>query len=373
MFRLPLVRALFRASPRPVTAPSFFSSHTRSVSPSIRSISWRTCAPRSSTLDSPTRAFRSLQPNPFANAPRRTIGRATKYRRFQNGSRKEPLWLFLVRKSKFEHYVIIGVLVGGFYVYNIETVEMTGRRRFNCIPASWELRMGETTYAQTLQQVRGKILPDYHPLTIHVSQVLARLIPEAPIDGANWKVHVIDDPREKNAFVLPGGKVFVYTGILPICKDDDGLAAVLGHEIAHVVAHHTAERLSLSYIGFAAVGAAVFLFDFSGQLSTLFYNLFFELPHSRTQELEADTMGLMMMAKACYNPEAAAQLWERMHIEEGGSAPPQILSTHPASPNRRDAIREILHKADAIFEDNGCHSVRGFLPHFYESSRSLGR
>ncbi|PWY87775.1 putative peptidase [Aspergillus heteromorphus CBS 117.55] len=369
MFRLPLVRAFFRVPPPPPAPASSLltrriPSHSRSVSPSIRSLSWRTGTARPSSLQPPLRAFRPPS-RPFSNSPHSKAWRSNNYRRFDtnNGSR-QPLWMQLVHKSKPQHYVIIGLIGGGFYVYNLETVEITGRRRFNCIPAAWELKIGQQSYQEVLQQTRGKILPENHPITIRVKQILSQLIPHAPIEGADWKVHVINDP-EQNAFVLPGGKVFVYTGILPICKDTDGTAAVLAHEIAHVVAHHTSERLSRNFITIGAIAALVLLFDISGQLSSAFMNLFFELPHSRAQETEADAMGLMMMAKACFNPEAAAEMWDRMN-QAVKDAPPQFLSTHPAATNRRDALRELLHKADAIYEDSGCHTIRGFLPRFNE-------
>ncbi|KAE8406080.1 TCP-1/cpn60 chaperonin family-domain-containing protein [Aspergillus pseudonomiae] len=237
---------------------------------------------------------------------------------------------------------------------------MTGRRRFNCVSAQRELEMGRQSYQEVLNENRGSILPEYHPLTIQVDRVLQRLIPQAPIEGADWKVHVIKDDSMLNAFVLPGGKVFVYTGILPICKDEDGLAAVLGHEIAHVVAHHPAERMSNSFITMGAAFLVSLLFDISGQLPSLLMNLAYSLPNSRTQEAEADEIGLMMMAKACFNHEAAVELWARMQEAEKG-APPQFLSTHPSSYNRMEAIRGWSIKAEAAYEDSGCHAIGGFI------------
>lgn len=198
--------------------------------------------------------------------------------------------------------------------------------------------MGQQSYEEVLRSTRGKILPENHPLTIMVNGVLRRLIPQAPIEGADWRVHVIKDDGMVNAFVLPGGKVFVYTGILPICKDEDGLAAVLGHEIAHVVAHHPAERMSNNILKVGAVLLISMLFDISGQIPSLLLNLMYSLPNSRTQEAEADNIGLMMMSKACFNPEAAVGLWARMQKAEQ-EAPPQFLSTHPSSYNRMEAIR----------------------------------
>lgn len=148
----------------------------------------------------------------------------------------------------------------------------------------------------------------------------------------------------------------MYTGILPICQDEDGLAAVLGHEIAHVVARHPAERMSNSFLTLGTVFLVSLLFDVSGQLSSMLVNLMWSLPNSRTQEAEADNIGLMMMSQACFNPEAAVKLWRRMQQQEKG-APPQFMSTHPSSYNREEAIRGWLEKAETIYQDNGCSSL----------------
>lgn len=127
---------------------------------------------------------------------------------------------------------------------NLEEVPVSGRRRFNFIPAKVEEALGESTVEQIRQEYAGRFLPDHDPRVKLVKRVLERLLPFAFREGKGlsemtWEVHVIDSP-EQNAFVVPGGKVFVFTGILPYCRDEDGVAAVLGHEIAHVVAHHTA-------------------------------------------------------------------------------------------------------------------------------------
>lgn len=141
-----------------------------------------------------------------------------------------------------------------------------------------------------------------------VNKVLARLIPAAGLEGQNWEVQVIDDAEEKNAFVLPGNKVFVFSGILPICAGEDGLAAVLGHEIAHNIAHHSAEKLSqMAYL----IPIALLLsgtFDISGSLAQFILDIALERPGSRKMEAEADHIGLLMMAQACYDPSAAVGL-----------------------------------------------------------------
>ncbi|KAK2755777.1 putative secondary metabolism biosynthetic enzyme [Arachnomyces sp. PD_36] len=242
---------------------------------------------------------------------------------------------------------------------------VSGRRRFNCVTADQELKLGKQSYNQIMAEYRGRILPASHPYTQFVDRVMRRLIPFAEMGGGqggmttDWEVHVIKDDQMRNAFVLPGGKVFVFTGILPITEDEDGMAAILGHEIAHVVAHHAAERMSSSILAVVAVAATAILFDVSGNLSSMIFNLAFGLPNSRTQEAEADHIGLTMMAKGCYNPQAAVKLWGRMQQAEKG-APPEFLSTHPSSYNRMEAIRERLPAAEQTYSDSGCSETIGY-------------
>ncbi|KAF3394058.1 putative T-complex protein 1 subunit theta [Penicillium rolfsii] len=300
------------------------------------------------------------------------------YNRFNSSSSRPSLFHTLIYRSKPHHFVLIGLGLSGVYLYNTEVVEMTGRRRFNCVSHAAELKMGEQSYREVLAQSRGRVLPDNHPLAQMVNRVLQRLIPQVDIVGADWRVHVIVDDGNANAFVLPGGKVFVYTGILPICQDEDGLAAVLGHEIAHVVARHPAERMSNSFLTLGTVFLISLLFDVSGNLSSMLVNLMWSLPNSRTQEAEADNIGLMMMAKACFNPEAAVRLWHRMQQQEK-AAPPQFMSTHPSSYNREEAIRGWydvtklidpmslrvltilrLEKAETIYADSGCSTFGSY-------------
>src|SRR5271155_4555389 len=223
--------------------------------------------------------------------------------------------------------VIVGTgTVGGvFYVYNLEEVPITVRRLFNCLSPETEKQvLGDAGYKDLLQEYRGKILPENHPNTRMVKRVVERLLPAVGDLGTEteWAVHVIDEPNEKNAFVVPGGKVFVFTGILPICQDENGVATVLGHEIAHNVAHHVAERLSRSVFVLPLVIATSLLFDVSGSFASSVVNLILSLPNSRAQEAEADYLGVLMMAESCYDPNAAVEFWSRMK-QAGKGAPPQ--------------------------------------------------
>lgn len=252
---------------------------------------------------------------------------------------------------------------GGFYYYNREQVPISGRPRFNCISPAEEEEMAKSEYQELMQAYGPYILPPDHPHSRMVNNVLQRLIPAAGLEGENWEVKVIDDPDQANAFVLPGGKVFVYSGILPICAGEDGLAAVLGHEIAHNVAHHTAEKVSQDYVLYLGALLLTWTFNLSGQASHYILDLAFTKPNSREMEAEADYIGLLMMAKACYDPNAAVGIWERM-AEEERDAPPQFLSTHPADKTRMTHIQGWLPQAQQKRAEGQCGSVTEYVDDF---------
>lgn len=264
------------------------------------------------------------------------------------------------------------------YAFNQEQVPITQRWRFNVISPEKEKQFAADGYTQTLQEFRGKILPENHPYTQLVARVVERLLPSVgSLAGEEWRVHVIDEPDQRNAFVLPGGKVFVFTGLLPICQDENGLAAVLGHEIAHNVAHHLSERISQSFVTMAFAFLASFVFDISGGLANSIGSLFLSMPNSRTQEKEADHIGLLIMAQSCYDPHSAIGLWTRMAEAEKG-APPQFLSTHPTSYNRRELIRGWMPEAETKFNESECSMTGRYAQDFKQAfgasnSTQIGR
>lgn len=200
-----------------------------------------------------------------------------------------------------------------------------------------------------------------------VKRVVDRLLPASGIAGdGEWTITVINEPGETNAFVIPGGHVFVFTGILDIAQDEDAVAAVLSHEIAHNVAHHAAERMSKAFpLLIAAVGIAYFL-DTSLQLSQALVGYLLELPSSRKHEAEADHIGLLMMAQSCYDPEAAVRFWGTMQAveERKGGSPPQFLSTHPSSKNRQEWLQKMLPQAQQLMEQNNCSTTSRYMDDF---------
>jgi len=231
------------------------------------------------------------------------------------------------------------------------TVPVTGRRSFNLIPESQAIAMGEDAYQQVLSE--SKLItsgPDYE-MVVEVGNRIAAVADES----YDWEFALIDDPNTVNAFCLPGGKVAVYTGILPVARNADGLAVVMGHEIAHAVARHGSERMTdalaiqvagtglESLLGGTSEGSRNLImaaYGVGAQIGVL-------LPFGRSQESEADHIGLIYMARAGYDPQEAPRFWERMNAQSGGGAPPEFLSTHPNPENRVRQLREWMPEAEA--------------------------
>ncbi|KAI5849044.1 peptidase family M48-domain-containing protein [Tricharina praecox] len=290
-------------------------------------------------------------------------GGSNNYQRFNRRPTLGEMW-----ESPRFRKIAGGTAVGGvtFYAYNTEVVPVSGRRRFNIVSVENEAKMAVQMYEETIAQFEGRILPTNHHLTRRVRKILDRLIPASGLQDLEWEVFVIKDDSMKNAFVIPGGKVFVFSGILPICGDDDGLAAVMSHEIAHTVAHHAAERLSKSFIALAAVlvaGIAIGDPDMVGRMGRILIDLVYLRPGSRKQEAEADYIGLMMMAQACYRPEKAVTLWERMEAAEEFSMP-QFLSTHPSNVKRIQNIQQWLPEAKVKSEMSDCSGTPAVIDEF---------
>jgi metalloendopeptidase OMA1, mitochondrial len=178
----------------------------------------------------------------------------------------------------------------------------------------------------------------------------------APLPNAHWEFVLFDKPDVPNAFCLPGGKVGIFSGILPIMKDEAGMATVIGHEVAHAVARHGAERMSeglLIQLGGVVLATALQTKSEATQVLThqaygIGSTVGVALPHSRGQELEADHLGLLYMARAGYNPREAVDFWKRFaaYNDKKGGKPPEFLSTHPLDDRRIGQIEGLLPKAE---------------------------
>lgn len=174
------------------------------------------------------------------------------------------------------------------------------------------------------------------------------------LNDYQWEFNLIEDDAMVNAWCMPGGKVAFYTGIMPICKDEAGVAVVMGHEIAHAIANHGSERISQQYAAQAGLAAVSVIVTGSGS-ATIPADLIMQgagaatsvgiLSFSRKHESEADKLGLYFMAMAGYNPQEAPTFWERMAANSGGQAPPEFLSTHPSHSTRISDLKKAMPEA----------------------------
>ena len=254
------------------------------------------------------------------------------------------------------------VLIGLFLV-SCATVPLTQRQQLTLIPEVEILSMSFQQYEQIKKESRLSADRESNALLQRVGGRIAAaadaFITELRLNLVmDWEFILIQEDETVNAWCMPGGKVAVYTGILPYTKDETGLATVIGHEVAHALAQHGNERLSqglLVQLGGLTLAKAMESKPRTTQ--NLWLQAFglgaqigFLLPYSRTHEYEADRIGLILMARAGYNPEEAIAFWERMSTG-AGRKPPEFLSTHPADTNRIAAMKEHLPEAMRYFRN----------------------
>ncbi|MCU0599342.1 MAG: M48 family metallopeptidase [Desulfobacterales bacterium] len=240
------------------------------------------------------------------------------------------------------------------------TVPITGRQQLSLIPDSSMISMSIQEYDKFLKDHKLSKDQEKVALVKRVGVRIQRAVElyfrqnnmQAEISGYAWEFNLVES-KEVNAWCMPGGKVVVYTGILPITQDDAGLAVVIGHEVAHAVAKHGNERMSqglLAALGGVALSEALknepsktrqiwmAAYGLGAQFGVL-------MPYSRLQENEADHLGLIFMAMAGYDPHAAVPFWQRMSAKKGGGAPPEFLSTHPSDQKRIKNIQSLIPDA----------------------------
>jgi predicted Zn-dependent protease len=243
-------------------------------------------------------------------------------------------------------------------------VPITGRDSLQLVPQSQLMSMAEQQYTQTLKEAKISTDAEKTAMVQRVGNRIAQaaenyLRQEGHTDLAEsfqWEFKLLEEDVA-NAWVLPGGRAAVYTGILKYTQDENGLAVVLGHEVAHALANHGNERVSqglLTQLG--GVALAVALSQRPAQTQQLFMAAYgvgatvgLLLPYSRLHESEADHIGLILMAMAGYDPRAAVPFWERMNQDKSGR-PPEFLSTHPAPETRIARIQELLPEAMPYYE-----------------------
>lgn len=247
--------------------------------------------------------------------------------------------------KKFYFIIFAAILA----LHGCATVPYTERTQIMMVSEEQEAEIGATLFTEVKQ--KSDLSEDARVRSM-VAEVGRKIAAAADKPEYKWEFVVIED-KSVNAFALPGGKVAFYTGILPITQNEAGIAAVMGHEVAHVLARHGAERMSqqqaLSIGGVALMAAlgsrspavregVLQAYGLGAQVGVL-------LPYSRKHELEADRIGMILMAKAGYDPRQALAFWERMLSQKGGQAPPEFISTHPSDRTRIDEIKRLIPEA----------------------------
>lgn len=237
------------------------------------------------------------------------------------------------------------------------TVPGTGRSQLTMIPSSQMLSMSYSQYSETIK--KSKLSKDQQKTAmvrnvgVRIARAVEDLLKEEGVKMQfDWEFNLIEDDKQANAWCMPGGKIAVYTGILKYTQDENGLAVVMGHEVAHAVANHGNERMTAG-IGLTAITLALAFgtSDLDPGTRNAFLAAFgagtsvgIMLPFSRSHETEADKLGLQLMARAGYDPNAAIPFWQRM-AKSGGQKPPEFLSTHPSNETRIKNIEEFLPEA----------------------------
>jgi predicted Zn-dependent protease len=261
---------------------------------------------------------------------------------------------------------ILAFAAVGLMASSCTRVPISGRRQMNLFPESQMMGLSLTAYKDFLTKNKTVTNPDAamvkrvgDRMAAAVKQYLTSHKMANRIQGYNWEFNLVES-KDLNAWCMPGGKVVVYTGLLPVTKTEAGLAVVMGHEIAHAIARHGNERMSQSLaLQLGGMGAAIAMQSKPQETQNIFNqsigvgSALGSLAHGRKQESEADDMGLIFMALAGYNPEEAITFWQRMASAAGsGQKPPEFLSTHPSDATRIAKIKASLPKAKLFYKPN---------------------
>ena len=273
------------------------------------------------------------------------------------------------RRGGFRWQIMLLFAVGAafYYMANQKTVPMTGRKQLRTMKHSQEMQLGLQSYQQILADNRQNLVQggETYDLVQRIGRDIAIAAePEDP--GFEWEYNLIRSDQA-NAFALPGGYTAVYTGLLPIAQNEDGLAVVMGHEVAHALAHHGAERMAQQNMQ-KIIGAGVSLgtggMDMGAQRAVMgvfggISQYGYALPFSRKHESEADYIGLILVARACYDPREAPKLWERMGAG-AGATPPEFQSTHPAPATRVQNFIDWMPEAIEVYNQSCTDKIQNF-------------
>jgi predicted Zn-dependent protease len=258
----------------------------------------------------------------------------------------------------FKKAIILSLIAS--IIYACATVPVTGRKQLSLVSNAEIIPMANTQYREVIKKGPLSTNQEQTALVRNVGVKIQKAVEKymaekgwsSQLEGFAWEFNLIDDPKTVNAWCMPGGKVAFYTAILPICKDESGVAVVMGHEVAHAIANHGRERMSqglMANMGISTLGAAM------GQNPGMTTDIFMQavgmgtqigmLKFSRQHESEADRIGLIFMAIAGYDPNQAPIFWERMSAGAGGQKPPEWLSTHPSDETRIKDLKAAMPEA----------------------------
>jgi len=260
---------------------------------------------------------------------------------------------------------IVYLLAITMVVASCQSAPVTGRKQLMLVSESQAIEESAKAYPQVLApiQKQGK-LNDDAAMKARVDKITARLVAQAikyrpETESWDWQVAVIDDPKTLNAWCMAGGKMAIYSGIITqLNLSDDEIAQVMGHEIAHALAKHTAERMSTAMasdavlqIGAMLLGSNSASSQMTLQAAAVATTVGLQLPNSRKQESEADRIGIELAAKAGYDPHAAPRLWEKMLQASGSRGQSDFLSTHPQSEKRQETLTALIPQMMPFYDD----------------------
>ncbi|SHN12176.1 Peptidase family M48 [Cyclobacterium lianum] len=254
----------------------------------------------------------------------------------------------------------------GLIIYSCATVPLSGRKQLSIVSNAEVLPLAYDQYDQVLNESKVLTNSTKGQQVVTVGRKIADAVekylndnghPEIT-DGFAWEFNLLESDQV-NAWCMPGGKVAFYTGILPICQDETGIAVVMGHEVAHAIANHARERMSQGMVANGLLGG---IQAAMGENPTLTQTIFLQaigfggqvgmLKFSRDQELEADQLGLIFMAMAGYDSREAPAFWQRMNAQSEGARPPEFLSTHPGPERRIDQLNDQMEDALKYYQGN---------------------
>ena len=266
-----------------------------------------------------------------------------------------------------KYFLSLALVAGLLAIESCSTVPLTGRRQLSLVPASEINAMSFQQYQQVMDTSRLSTNQAWANMVRSAGRKISRSVEEYlreigegdNVEGFQWEFNLLAEDII-NAWAMPGGKVAFYEGIMPIAQNETGVAVVMGHEIAHAIAKHGAERMSLGLaqqLGGATLQAALSQQpQLTQQLAMTAFGLGsavgVQLPYSREHESEADRLGLIFMAKAGYDPREAPEFWQRMQAKEQGPRPPEFLSTHPHPDSRIRKLNQYMDEAVEIYQKN---------------------